>query len=162
DSQIKLRGFRIELGEIESLLAAHPEVREAVVTVTTNAAGEKRIIAYLVTKESAASTEAVLRSLLRAKLPVYMVQAAFVFLTALPLNPNGKVDRAALPIPDETRVPTTREHVAPRDKLEAEIAAIWEELLSVRPIGVTDNFFDLGGHSLLAVRMLARIEKSFG
>jgi hypothetical protein len=109
-----------------------------------------------VAKETPVSTETALRNLLRAKLPEYMVPGAFVFLPALPLNPNGKVDRAALPIPDERSVASSREFVPPRDATEQQLAIIWEELLSVRPIGVTDNFFDLGGHSLLAVRMLAR------
>jgi acyl carrier protein len=90
-----------------------------------------------------------------------MVPAFFVFLPALPLNTNGKVDRQALPAPDQAR-PGQKEFLVPRDETELQLAGIWEELLGTRPIGALDNFFDLGGHSLLAMRLLARVEKSFG
>ena len=103
-----------------------------------------------------------LRRFLKDKLPEYMVPAVVVLLEALPVTPNGKVDRRALPAPDRSRPELEKAFVAPRDDLELQLAQIWEEVLGVRPVGVTDNFFELGGHSLLAVRLFALIEKRLG
>jgi aspartate racemase len=158
DYQVKIRGFRIELGEIEAALAHHPAVREAVVLAREDAPGEKRLVAYVV----ADSTADELRRFLKDKLPEYMVPAVFVLLEALPVTPNGKVDRRALPAPDRSRPELEKAFVAPRDDLELQLAHIWEEVLGVRPVGVRDNFFELGGHSLLAVRLFALIEKRLG
>jgi amino acid adenylation domain-containing protein len=158
DHQVKIRGFRIELGEIEAVLGQHPAVREAVVLAREDAPGEKRLVAYVV----AESTADELRRFLKDKLPEYMVPTVVVLLAALPLMPNGKVDRRALPAPDRSRPELEKSFVAPRDDLELQLAHIWEEVLDVRPVGVRDNFFELGGHSLLAVRLFALIEKRLG
>ena len=162
DHQVKIRGFRIELGEIEAALDQHPAVREAIVLAPEDAPGEKRLVAYVVADRDPVPTTTDLRSFLKEKLPEHMVPALFVLLDALPLMPNGKVDRRALPAPDRTRPELDKAFVAPRDDLEFQLAQIWEEVLGVRPVGVRDNFFELGGHSLLAVRLFALIEKRLG
>jgi len=160
DNQVKLRGFRIELGEIEAVLVQYSEVREAVVIIREDQPGDKRLIAYIVpkTQEIMHST---LRQFLKEKLPDYMVPSAFVELEAMPLTPNGKVDRRAFPAPGQTQE-DHKNFVAPQDKLEQELANLWEKVLHVHPIGRHDNFFERGGHSLLAVTLLAQIEKAFG
>ncbi len=155
DHQVKIRGFRIELGEIEAALRAHPAIREAVVTAREDTPGHKHLVAYLVGTPPAPDE---LRSLLRARLPEYMVPASFVTLDALPLMVNGKVDRKALPAPTVSR--PTRALVSPRDPTEALIAGIWRELLGVEEVGVHDDFFELGGHSLLAMQVVSRIRRS--
>jgi amino acid adenylation domain-containing protein len=162
DHQVKIRGFRIELGEIESVLGQHPAVREAVVLATEDAPGERQLVAYVVAEWEPLPTTTDLRSFLKEKLPEYMVPAIFVMLDALPLMPNGKVDRRALPAPDRAKPESEKAFVAPRDDLELQLAQIWEEVLGVRPIGVRDNFFELGGHSLLAARLFASIENRLG
>jgi amino acid adenylation domain-containing protein len=162
DHQVKVRGFRIELGEIEAVLAAHPTVGKVVVVVREDEADDKRLVAYIVPARGSALAAEELRSFLDAKLPEYMIPAAFVALDALPLSPNGKVDRRALPQPDAVRQEEARTYVAPRDGLERALAQIWEEILNVRPIGVFDNFFRLGGHSILAVRVIAQVQQHFG
>ncbi|HEX2078241.1 MAG TPA: amino acid adenylation domain-containing protein [Longimicrobium sp.] len=161
DHQVKVRGFRIELGEIEAALAAHPGVREAVVVARTDAPGETRLVAYLTAAGEAAPDAAALREHLRAGLPEYMVPTAFVAMEALPLSPNGKVDRKALPAPEARRDEAVA-FVAPRDETERAIAEIWREALGVEQVGVDDNFFDLGGHSLLLVRVHGRIREALG
>ena len=162
DHQVKIRGFRIELGEIEAALDQHPAVREAVVLAPQDAPGERRLVAYVVAEREPFPTTSDLRSFLKQKLPEHMVPALFVLLDTLPLMPNGKVDRRALPAPDRTRPELEKAFVAPRDDLELQLAQIWEEVLAVRPVGVRDNFFELGGHSLLAVRLFAVIEQRLG
>ncbi|NEP32365.1 non-ribosomal peptide synthetase, partial [Moorena sp. SIO3B2] len=161
DHQVKIRGFRIELGEIEAVLAQHSKVREAVVIAREDIPGDKRLVAYLTTND-AKTTINDLRSFLKTKLPHYMIPAAFVFLEAMPLTPNGKVNRRGLPVPDASSLVPESSFVAPRDSVELQLAQIWSDILGVSPIGVRDNFFDLGGHSLLAVRLMADIEKEFG
>ncbi len=162
DNQVKIRGFRIELGEIEAVLAQHPTVQETTVTAREDIPGDKRLVAYVVPNPEQATTVSELRSFLKQKLPDYMVPSAFVLLDALPLNPNGKVDRRALPAPDQVRQEPEETFVAPRDELELQLTKIWEKVLVTQPVGVRDNFFDLGGSSLLAVRLFAQIEKKFG
>jgi len=162
DQQVKIRGFRVELGEIETVLGQHAAVKECVVTTREEAPGSKRLIAYLVARQPPAPAAGELRGFLQTKLPDYMLPSAFVFLEALPLSPNGKVDRRALPAPDDERPKLEKKYVAPRDSTELQLAQIWEDVLGIRPIGVTDHFFDLGGHSLLAVRVVARIDKAMG
>ncbi|MFN8541740.1 MAG: amino acid adenylation domain-containing protein, partial [Thermomicrobiales bacterium] len=162
DFQVKVRGYRIELGEIEAALLGQAAVRAAVVVVREDAPGEARLVAYVTPREGQAADPAALRVALRAQLPDYMVPAAFVVLEALPLTPNGKVDRRALPAPEEAAPGEGQGFLGPRDATELRLARIWEEVLGVRPIGVTANFFDLGGHSLLAVRLFARIAAEFG
>ncbi len=156
DHQVKLRGLRIELGEIETVLAQHPEVREAVVIMREDRPREKRLAAYLVAAERRPTAEE-LRSFLKERLPEYMVPAAFVDLLALPLTPNGKVDRRALPAPDWGE---GKAHVSAATATEERLAAIWAEVLEIPRVGVEDNFFDLGGHSLLTVRLQHRLREA--
>ncbi|HEV7372152.1 non-ribosomal peptide synthetase, partial [Arenibaculum sp.] len=156
DFQVKVRGFRIELGEIEARLSGCPGVREAVVV-----AREDRLAAYYTTAAGAQPGAEVLRAHLGSALPDYMVPAAYVRLDALPLTANGKLDRKALPAPDDDAY-GTRSRVAPRTPIEEEVARIWAELLGVDEVGVTDDFFQLGGHSLLATRVVSRIQDSLG
>ena len=161
DHQIKLRGFRIELGEIEAAVGAHPAVRQAIVMAREDAPGEQRLVAYLTKDDDTDLTAIELRRYLKEKLPEHMIPSAFVMLDELPLAPNGKVERRALPAP-EAVAGDEDSFVAPRDAIELQLAEIWEEVLRVRAVGVRDNFFDLGGNSLLAVRLMAQIEKRFG
>jgi amino acid adenylation domain-containing protein len=154
DTQVKIRGYRIELGEIESVLAGCPGVEEAAAAVCGG-----QLTAYF-TSRGPAPAAAELRRYLADRLPAYMVPAFLVALDEFPLTPNGKTDRAALPAPEVTR--TVSRFIAPREPLEFKIAAVWEQVLGIRPVGVKDNFFDLGGHSLLAVRLAALLEKETG
>jgi amino acid adenylation domain-containing protein len=157
DHQVKVRGFRIELGEIEATLAKHAAVRQAVVVAREQPDG-KRLVAYVVAKEDN-QLASILRAHLEAKLPDYMVPAAFVRLDAFPLTPNGKIDRKALPSPgDEAYGRETYE--APRGEIEVVLAAIWAEQLGIERIGRNDDFFNLGGHSLLAIRVIGQINKT--
>lgn len=162
DYQVKIRGFRIELGEIETVLSQHPAIAKCVVIDREDTPGDRRLVAYLVCSQVYLPPADEFRRFLQKKLPDYMVPSAFVALADLPLTPNGKVDRRALPKPDVSQTKLSAQFVAPRDQLETQLTSIWEEIMGVQPIGVTDNFFDLGGHSLLAVRLFAQIEKTFG
>jgi amino acid adenylation domain-containing protein len=159
DFQVKLRGYRIELGEIEAVLAQHPAVVEAVTLVREDTPGDKRLVAYLVVVPEMPVNEGDLRTFVGAKLPGYMVPTAYVILAAMPLTPNGKVDRKALPAP-EAGPAAEAIYVAPRDAIEETVAAIWQRVLGRERVGVTDDFFDLGGHSLLATQVVARIAES--
>jgi amino acid adenylation domain-containing protein len=161
DNQVKIRGFRIELGEIEAVLGQHPAVDETVVVVREDVPGNKRLVAYVVVNQTSAPTVSQLHQFLKQKLLEYMIPSAIVKLEALPLTPNGKVDRRALLALDTARPELQEAFIAPRDTLELQLAQIWEDVLNVRPIGVTDNFFTLGGHSLLAVRLIAQIQQQF-
>ncbi|WP_233601911.1 non-ribosomal peptide synthetase [Corallococcus sp. CA047B] len=157
DFQVKLRGFRIELGEIEATLRQHPSVQQALVlTRRDSPTADPFLVAYVVT--SSPDTTA-LRTFLQQKLPEYMVPFFYVPLAAFPLTPNGKIDRAALPTPSAGLFGPPGSYEAPRDHLEQELVAIWEEVIGIKPIGVTSHFFELGGHSLLAVRLMARIRE---
>ncbi|HET8796788.1 MAG TPA: amino acid adenylation domain-containing protein, partial [Thermoanaerobaculia bacterium] len=156
DFQVKIRGFRIELGEIEARLARYPGVRDAIVLAREEAAGDKRLVAYLVAVDGEALQAADVRAALAEQLPEYMVPSAFVLLPAFPLTANGKVDRQALPAPETTSL-LARAYEAPRGKTEETLAAIWTELLRVERVGRDDNFFELGGHSLLAVQLISRL-----
>jgi amino acid adenylation domain-containing protein len=156
DTQVKLRGIRIELGEIESVLASHTDVQEAVVTVTGEAQQQK-LSAFLITNVSDAGE---LRRYARNKLPDYMVPAEFWKLERFPLLPSGKVNRAALVQSGAKPLVDGQSWVAPRNEVEAQLAAIWGELLKLDVIGVDQNFFELGGHSLLVLQMTARIRRS--
>jgi len=157
DHQVKIRGFRIELGEIEVALARHAGVREAVVLAREDVPGDKRLVAYVV---PAGGELPDLRDFLRQSLPDYMVPAAFVELEALPVTPNGKLDRNALPAPQWDHGETD-EGAAPSTPTEQALAALWREILGVDHVGIHDSFFDLGGHSLLATQLVARIRESF-
>ncbi|MBW4678524.1 MAG: amino acid adenylation domain-containing protein [Microcoleus vaginatus WJT46-NPBG5] len=158
DNQVKIRGFRIELGEIEADLSQHPDVEEAVVIAREDEPGEQRLVAYLVGNEALKASE--LRSVLKEKLPEYMVPAAFVFLPSIPLTSNGKVDRRALPVPDSSRRELTSTFISPRNPIEEVISGIWAEVLHVDRVGIHDNFFELGGHSLLATQVISRLREA--
>jgi amino acid adenylation domain-containing protein len=164
DQQVKIRGFRIELEEIEAALKQHPDVSQCVVTAPEDAAGDKRLVAYVVPAHERASATAIgeLRDFLKHKLPGYMLPAAFVMLPSLPVTPNGKIDRKALPEPDRSSegLGLEREFVAPRTVMELQLAQIWERILAVPSVSVNDNFFALGGHSLLGVRVISEVLKS--
>jgi aspartate racemase len=161
DNQIKLRGFRIELGEIEAVLSQYPQVNEAVVIATEDQPGNKRLVAYCVSNSEQSITSE-LRSFLKTKLPDYMIPSTFVQLDVFPLTPNGKVDRRALPKPEQTRLELAETFVSPRDDLEIKLTQIWQNVLGVQPISIRDNFFELGGHSLLAVQLVNQINQIIG
>jgi amino acid adenylation domain-containing protein len=183
DQQVKLRGFRIELGEIAAVLAEHSDVSDCVV-VAHERAGETRLVAYVVptadegrtTKDDRrgmldraptmvvprpASLVSELRSFLIARLPEYMIPSAFVPLAALPLTPQGKIDRRALPDVDDAARESVQPYVAPRNALEAVVAGCWADVLMIERVGIYDNFFELGGHSLLVTQVIARLEEIF-
>jgi amino acid adenylation domain-containing protein/thioester reductase-like protein len=168
DHQVKIRGFRIELGEIEAALWEHPHVQQAVAVATEEQWGNKRLVAYVVPQPTAANAERTsslsdrLRRFLRTKLPPYMVPSYFAVLEAMPLTPNGKIDRKALPAPDIARPHLENEFVPPSTPTETTLAGIWEDILGIDSVGVRDNFLDLGGHSLLATQIVSRIGDTWG
>jgi amino acid adenylation domain-containing protein len=175
DHQVKIRGFRIELGEIEHKLSTHVDVKDVVVLAreSRTSLGDKHLVAYVVTSavvdlqdntDIAVATRCELienlRQHLSQSLPDYMVPSAFVLLEKIPLTPNGKVDRKALPDSDFSQL--QRIYVAPRTEMEKTLCHIWQEVLGVEPVGLSDNFFQLGGNSLLAVSLTSRIRKILG
>jgi len=165
DFQVKLRGFRIELGEIETALLTHPAVREAAVLARDDASGDLRLVAYLTAHGGSAPAAGELAAHLGKSLPEHMVPAAFVVLDALPLSPNGKLDRAALgrkALPAPSWGGEEAAHVAPRNAGEEILAGLFSQLLGVERVGVHDNFFRLGGHSLLATQVVSRVRRAFG
>ncbi|GAA6624250.1 amino acid adenylation domain-containing protein [Scytonema sp. NUACC26] len=164
DNQVKVRGFRIELGEIEEKLSQHPAVKQVAVIAREDVPGDKRLVAYVVLHSSQESNPNSISSLchfLKQQLPDYMIPSGFVVLEALPLSPNGKVDRRALPVP-EIRPADLPNFVAPRTPIEEMLASIWANILRVELVGIHDNFFSLGGHSLLAAQIIARMRVSLG
>jgi len=160
DFQVKIHGLRIELGEIESLLLELDDINQCAVMLREDRAGDKRLVAYLVFEPGKDVAAAEVRQYLLEKIPDYMVPHHFVRLDAMPLSPNGKTDRRALPKPEVDRS-AEENYVAPRNKAENLIAEIWQDLLDVVNVGINDSFFDLGGHSLLVVKMLRRLKKTF-
>jgi amino acid adenylation domain-containing protein/non-ribosomal peptide synthase protein (TIGR01720 family) len=160
DQQVKVRGFRVEPGEIEAVLIQHPQVREAVVVARQDAAG-KRLAAYLVPAE-AGLDPGELRGFLKARLPEYMIPAAFVTLPKLPLTPTGKVDRLAFPAPEFSRQEAAQAYQAPSTPDEKILAGIWAQVLGMEAekIGVYDNFFELGGDSILSIQIVARARQA--
>jgi amino acid adenylation domain-containing protein len=160
DHQVKLRGFRIELGEIEAVLMQHPGIRQAVTDVRTSSTGEKRLVGYFV-PDGKAPAVSELRTFLKSKLPEYMVPSVFMPLDILPVSPSGKLNRRALPEPDDARPELTREFVAPSTPVEEAVAEIFSDVLEIRQVGVHDDFFELGGHSLLATRVVSRLRDRF-
>jgi len=159
DHQVKIRGFRIEPQELESLLRGHPQVREAVVVAREDTPGNKLLVAYVVTDGEIEHGAQALREYLRDRVPEYMLPAAVVALESLPLTPNRKVDRGALPAPEWARRSETS--MLPRDEVERAIAGIWEETLGVGDCGISSNFFELGGHSLKAAVLINRVGDRF-
>ncbi len=162
DHQVKIRGIRVEPGEIETALRTSALVQEAAVVAREDIPGTLRLVAYVVPGQGQLVTADALRAFLQTCLPEYMLPEVFLLLDTLPLSPNGKLDRLALPAPDGSRPALRATYVAPRDVLELQLVQIWEELLQVHPVGVTDDFFDLGGHSLLAVRQKLRVQQQLG
>jgi aryl carrier-like protein len=161
DNQIKLRGFRIELGEIESVLENHPGVAQGVISLREDVAGEKRLIGYIVpAKKASVPTTAELRDFLVKKLPAYMAPAAYVSLDAMPLTPNGKIDRGALPAPNWSKQQEGIAYVAPRSSEEETMAGIWAEVLRLERVGINDNLFELGADSLHVFQITARANKA--
>ncbi len=161
DHQVKVRGFRIELGEIEETLGQHPLVRGAIVQAQDVGSGEKRLVAYVAAGRETRPTASELRGFLKHKLPEYLVPAVFVLVDAFPLNGNGKVDRRALPAPDDRRPELEEAFVACRTPTEELITEIWAQVLGVERVGIYDDFFQLGGHSLLATQVVSRIREAF-
>jgi len=180
DNQVKIRGFRIELGEIESVLSQHPAVREAVVlaldqvehpksktrtehsrSIQNPKSVDKRLVAYVVPRQDSVFSIHDLRSFLIQKLPDYMLPSSFVFLDALPLTSNDKIDRRALLAPDQSRPELEKSYVAPRTPVEETLAGIWAEVLQLERVGIHDNFFHLGGHSLKVTQVLSRVCNTF-
>jgi amino acid adenylation domain-containing protein/FkbH-like protein/thioester reductase-like protein len=158
DHQVKVRGFRIELGEIEAQLERLESVKDAVALVREDVPGDRRIVAYVVAHEGAQVHADTLRAEMKEVLPDYMVPAAFVMIESVPLTPNGKLDRRALPAPDLSAY-TTRVYEPPQGEVEEILCGIWQSLLRVERVGRRDNFFELGGHSLLIVQMMERLRR---
>ena len=161
DYQVKVRGYRIELGEIEAVLGQHPLVRETVVVAREEIPGDKQLVAYLVWKEGLSPTTSELRSYLKERLPEYMVPSAFVLLDELPWTPNGKVDRRALPAPEQSRPEQEKVYVSPRTKLESILTGLWQKMLNIDEIGIYDDFFELGGNSLKAAILSTSWKRSW-
>jgi amino acid adenylation domain-containing protein len=161
DHQVKIRGFRIELGEIEAALSRHQAIRQAVVIAREDQQGVKQLVAYVVCQDGHAPSQPQLRAFLRSEVPEYMVPSLFVFLEAMPLTANNKVDRKALPAPDST-LASGAVHVAPRDQIDIQMAALWQQVFEIDKVGIHDNFFDLGGHSLKAAQLFHLIEQVYG
>lgn len=159
DHQVKLQGFRIELGEIESVLCRHPAVREAVVTVYGDTPADKRLVAYMVSELGSPVSDRLVRDYLKRRLPDHMVPSVFMWLEALPLNPNGKLDRRRLPAPVGERLLKEACH-APCDEMEKTMAGIWRDVLKTSNVGVDDNFFELGGNSFLSILAVDRMREA--
>lgn len=162
DYQVKLRGFRIELGEIETALLQHPVVKEAVVIIREDTPNENSLVGYIVAETGEDSLQVILqlRRFLKQQLPDFIVPTIFMALEAMPLTPNGKVDRKALPEPDASRPELEANYVAPRTPIEQEIADIWTQVLNLKRVGIYDNFFELGGYSLLAIQVVSRVRQA--
>jgi amino acid adenylation domain-containing protein len=159
DNQVKIRGFRVGLEEVENALAAHPAIAACAVAGHTDPSAEWRLTAYLSGATLRDGDIPLIRDFLRQRLPAYMVPTNFMILPTLPLTPSGKVDRKKLPAP---QILGTAQTAEPRDALEADLAAIWKDVLGLENVGIRDNFFDLGGHSLLASMLVARIQTELG
>jgi len=158
DNQVKIRGFRIELSEIEATLTQHPQVREAVVIVREDIPGVKSLAAYII-PELVQPTSNELRQFVKSKLPSYMVPASFTVLESLPITPNGKVDRRALPVPEFEPDESTG-FVSPHTHTQEVLAKIWQEVLLLKKVGIHDNFFELGGDSIISMQIIAKANQS--
>jgi len=162
DFQVKIRGQRIELGEIEAALGRHEAVKQCVVVAREDSAGDKILTAYFESWAGPTPLATTLRQFLGQQLPDYMVPSVFVPVEKLPLSPNGKIDRKALPDAEKQRTAITDSYTPPRDSVEQILVQLWAKVLPIKTVGVHDNFFELGGHSLLAVRLVTEIEKVYG
>ncbi|VEP16804.1 conserved hypothetical protein [Hyella patelloides LEGE 07179] len=161
DNQVKIRGFRLELGEIESTLAQHPDLKQSVVIAREDVPGDKRLVAYVIAQQNKTVTNEEMRSFLQGTLPRYMIPSVFVTLEQMPLTPNGKIDRRALPKPEGNFYTSSDTHVVPQNQVEAKIAKIWQNILQLDKVGIYDNFFDLGGHSLLVPQVWNKLTEIF-
>jgi aspartate racemase len=161
DQQVKIRGFRIELGEIETILAQHPDLRGATVTVRENHRGERELAAFVIPTRNPAPSASTLRHFLKGKLPAYMIPTHFVEMSSFPLSPNGKVDRSALMRWEGISLSTVTEAENPTNLTEVRMLAVWQRVLNRKDIGLRDDFFEVGGHSLLAAELCAEIQRKF-
>ena len=161
DFRVKIRGYGVDLVEVEKALLSHSGIKEAVVSTQTTDSADARLIAYYVSARELPSTVSDLRMYLQEKLADYMIPSVFVRLDKIPLTSNGKVDRRALPQPEDKRPELSKRYAGPRNETEYCVVQIWQEVLDVRPIGVHDNFFDLGGHSLAATRVVSRVFEQY-
>ncbi|MCW3053635.1 MAG: Malonyl CoA-acyl carrier protein transacylase, partial [Chthonomonadales bacterium] len=161
DDQVKIRGFRVEPGEIEAALRSHVGVRQTIVVSREDSFGEKRLVGYYVGSTHDSPTEEDLKAYLQDMLPEYMIPYSIVRLTSLPLAPNGKVDRAALPAPEQILPDAERERILPRTPVEKQMASIWQEIMGSGEISVDADFFELGGHSLMAIQVMSRVRATF-
>ncbi len=161
DHQVKIRGYRIEPGETEAVLTTHPAIRDGVVCARDDSGQHKRLIAYIVFAPNQTASVTELRSFLKKRLPDYLVPSAFVSLAALPLLPNGKIDRGSLPDPENERPALDKAYVAPRTAIEEQLSRIWAQMLKLEKVGIHDNFFELGGHSLLATQVISQVREAF-
>ncbi|MGH9667208.1 MAG: phosphopantetheine-binding protein, partial [Bryobacteraceae bacterium] len=157
DTQVKIRGYRVELGEIEAVLAQHPRVREAVAAALESQSGEKRLAAYVTTQGEVTAAE--LRGYLKERVPEFMSPSAFVILDQMPLTPNGKIDRKALPAPDESGAADAA-YDAPKTEMQEQIVRIWAEVLGIERVGIHRNFFEIGGDSILIIQAVARANRT--
>jgi acyl carrier protein len=160
DSMVKIRGYRVAVAEIERALLTHRQIREAAVLAWDRDPREKKLVAYIACRRQPAPTVNELYLFLRDKIPDYMLPAAFLVMDALPVT-NGKLDRTALPEPDNSRPALAAPLVLPRSSIEDKLAKIWAEVLGIDELGIYDNFFDLGGHSLTATRIVSLVLKQF-
>jgi len=162
DHQVKIRGFRIELGEIETQLAQHEDVHETVVATHEDSPGDKQLVAYLVLKPNAVPSVNNLRRFLQSSVPDYMLPTAWIFLDQMPLNPNGKIDRHALPEPNRERPILEQEYIPPKSAIEKYLTNMWCEILNINRIGTQDRFFELGGSSIKAIQFVGRLGRELG
>ncbi len=162
DAQVKIRGFRIEPGEVENILSQHPDLETALIAIKTDVMGEKQVVAYFRPKAGAVVSIPALRTFMKNQLPPYMLPAAFIQLETVPMLPGGKVNRRALPVPEDLRGQLSAEYVAPRTETEEKLAAIVAQVLRIEKVGVFDNFFELGGHSMLGTQVMSMIREQFG
>lgn len=162
DNQVKVRGYRIELGEVEVALDAFPGISQVVATVREDEPGDKRLIAYMVSDAGVKIVPGAIRKFIAGKLPEYMIPSAFVMVDELPRTPSGKIDRRALPAPDQSRPDIGVPYMQPQSPAEMVVARIWSQLLRIDKVGVNDSFFDLGGNSLLALQFIARARQEHG
>ncbi|HKR12635.1 MAG TPA: amino acid adenylation domain-containing protein [Pyrinomonadaceae bacterium] len=161
DHQVKVRGFRIELGEVEAALSQHESVRAVVVVAREVREGDQRLVAYVAGKQKQLPAASEWRSFLIQRLPEYMIPSLFVSLDKLPLLPNGKVNRRALPVPDASRPELRREFVAPENPTQARLLELYMNVLALNKVGIHDDFFELGGDSILATRFVSRVRRAF-
>ncbi len=162
DHQVKVRGFRIEPGEIDAALASHPGLKASVTLVREDAPGEKRVVTYCVAADGQAPSGTEVRQFLAQRLPEYMLPSHVMTIDRLPINENGKIDRALLPAPGHQRLDKSDGPVPPRSDLERTLVTIWADVLGVEDIGIEDNFFAIGGHSLMATQVASRIRETLG